>query len=149
MQADTDLAMLMLESSSNASEAASRLDAIRASAEAAKQVHCTVWCTQSGSCMQGIVPLQFADLGSGWVWKDSNPRLILSAQAPLPQHVFHSFLLPSSLLSVCTLSNSDFLSTSMSRSLFMRNQKSVQGFSMLDGTPNCTAEQVQSDVLRM
>ena len=43
MQADTDLAMLMLESSSNASESASRLDAVRATAEASKQVHCTVW----------------------------------------------------------------------------------------------------------
>ena len=47
MQADTDLAMLMLESSSNASEAASRLDAIRASAEASKQVHCSVQCTET------------------------------------------------------------------------------------------------------
>ena len=35
-QADTDLAMVMLESSSNASEAASRLDSIRINAEASK-----------------------------------------------------------------------------------------------------------------
>ncbi len=36
VQADTDLAMVMLESSSNASEAASRLDSIRINAEASK-----------------------------------------------------------------------------------------------------------------
>ncbi|DBA87569.1 TPA: hypothetical protein ACH3X1_004593 [Trebouxia sp. C0004] len=36
MDADTDLAMVMLESSSNASEAASRLDSIRINAEASK-----------------------------------------------------------------------------------------------------------------
>ena len=47
MQADTDLAMLMLESSSNASEAASRLDAIRASADASKQARCASPCTES------------------------------------------------------------------------------------------------------
>lgn len=38
VQADTDLAMLMLESSSSASEAASRLAALKASAEASEQV---------------------------------------------------------------------------------------------------------------
>lgn len=37
-QADTDLAMVMVESSSTASQAASRLDAIRISAEASKKV---------------------------------------------------------------------------------------------------------------
>ena len=36
VQADTDLAMVMLESSSNASEAASRLGSIRTNAEASK-----------------------------------------------------------------------------------------------------------------
>ena len=36
VQADTDLAMVMVESSSNASEAASRLDSIRINAEASK-----------------------------------------------------------------------------------------------------------------
>ena len=37
LQADTDLAMLMLESSSSANEAATRLDSIRQRAEASKQ----------------------------------------------------------------------------------------------------------------
>ena len=37
LQADTDLAMVMLESSSSASEAASRLDSLRIAAEASKQ----------------------------------------------------------------------------------------------------------------
>lgn len=43
MQADTDLAMVMLESSSTASEAAARLDSIRVHAEASKAVSL---CTQ-------------------------------------------------------------------------------------------------------
>lgn len=38
MQADTDLAMVMLESSSTANEAAARLDSIRSHAEASKMV---------------------------------------------------------------------------------------------------------------
>ena len=38
LQADTDLAMLMLEASSTASEAAHRLDTVRATAAAAQQV---------------------------------------------------------------------------------------------------------------
>ena len=42
-----DLAMLMLESSSNASEAASRLVAIKATAEASKQVGAHTACTLS------------------------------------------------------------------------------------------------------
>lgn len=44
LQADTDLAMLMLEASSTASEAAHRLDAVRANAAATQQVgHATMF----------------------------------------------------------------------------------------------------------